>query len=367
MTSSSTSSTKVTHLNYKYGFHCVKQPTLCETVMRFTYTRITALQTYIANARSNALPTCDLVDIEKTLNLLTKHNIYFCVHAKLLHNLAGSSSLSDPDRDFKMANTRRGLVAELDVCAGLMCGAVVHIGTCEDLVVGIENVIDTIIHVLTIKTEYSKKLSNHFKIPEDEFVKRRKIILENAAGETNKIGSTLEDIAEIVNGIKRKSPNLLPQVKVCIDTAHAFGAGLCDWGIPDDVVKFYRQFDKLIGLDYLEVFHLNDSRRSEEKGKNAFFGSKKDRHENLGKGYIFGPESGVSEEILTEDEISFSQDHPRSEGLRKFFELARIHHVSVIGEPPGRTEDAATSALGGLRDWNYVDHLLRDTEYPLYI
>ena len=53
--------------------------------------------------------------------------------------------------------------------------------------------------------------------------------MENAAGEGNKIASTLEEMRDIIEEVP---VNLRPQVKVCIDTAHAFGAGLYQWGDP---------------------------------------------------------------------------------------------------------------------------------------
>ena len=153
----------------------------------------------------------------------------------------------------------------------------------------------------------------------------------------------MEDIRDI---LKEVPDNLRSQVKVCIDTAHGYGAGIYQWGDPSEITKFYKDFDKIVGLEYLEVFHLNDSRRSEKKANNAYFGSKKDRHENLGLGYIFDDSNGVSE------------------GLKEFFLQAYKRKIPIIGEPPSKT-DAGDEGPGWLRDWPYVCDLLKDTKYPI--
>ena len=64
---------------------------------------------------------------------------------------------------------------------------------------------------------------------------------------------------------------------VCLDTCHVFAAGypLTD---PKEYEKTIKQFDDIVGLDRLRVIHMNDSKRE--------FGSRKDRHEHIGKGYI---------------------------------------------------------------------------------
>jgi apurinic endonuclease APN1 len=331
--------------DYKYGFHVTKQSTLTKTVQRVvTSMPFTAFQTCIANPRGKNIPKFEVDDVIKAKKLLDEKELYMCVHGSLLYNLAGSvDHRTDPTFSKKCESTCSALTGELDVCAGLGCGVVVHIGACKKKKEGIVTIGKLIENVLTRNSDASKKLAKGLGVSVNEFKKRRKIILENAAGEGNKIGSTLEDIRDI---FKEIPDNLKPQVKVCIDTAHAFGAGLYQWGNPGEVKKFYKDFDKLVGLKYLEVFHLNDSRRSEKKANNAPFGSKKDRHENLGLGYIFNDSTAIWD------------------GLKEFFRQAYKRKIPVIGEPPKRT-DAGGEGPGGLRDWYYVCELLRDTKYPL--
>ena len=96
------------------------------------------------------------------------------------------------------------------------------------------------------------------------------ILVENTAGSGNWLGSKLEELKTILEGITNKS-----RFGFCIDTCHIYAAG---YDIKDKQDEFFLEFDKLVGLNYLKCFHLNDSMFS--------LGSKKDRHDHPGKGII---------------------------------------------------------------------------------
>jgi len=100
-------------------------------------------------------------------------------------------------------------------------------------------------------------------------------LLETTAGQGTALGRTFEEIAAIIDRVEDKS-----RVGVCLDTCHIFAAGY-DFRTPEQYAETMVRFDEVIGLPYLRVLHLNDS-------KNAL-GSNKDRHEAIGKGEI-GPE-----------------------------------------------------------------------------
>ncbi len=328
--------------DYRYGFHFPKLSTLEKSVSAvIENTPLQAFQLYIASPRSKAPPKVNIPDILSTRKLLSESDVYMCIHGCLLYNLAGSVN-HRKDSHFQSALTKtcEGLLGELDVGAGLGSGIVVHIGACKDKKNGIATISQTINYVLTKTTKTSRDLAKALNISINEFKKSRMIILENAAGEGNKIGATLEEIAQIIDGV---DDNLLDQVKVCIDTAHACGAGIYDWGLPSEVKRFYKDFDNLIGLDHLEVFHLNDSR--------VKMGARCDRHENLGLGYLFG-------------DLEKSPEGDRLDGLKKFLFMAREKRIPIIGEPPAYTKDREPGP-GGLRDWEFVRKLLENTRYPL--
>ena len=95
------------------------------------------------------------------------------------------------------------------------------------------------------------------------------ICLETMAGKGTELGTNFKQLKTIIDGVLYND-----KVKVCLDTCHINDAGY-------DVSDFDRvldEFDKIIGLSYLKCVHINDSKNP--------IGSHKDRHENIGFGYI---------------------------------------------------------------------------------
>ncbi|ASQ89977.1 deoxyribonuclease IV [Prosthecochloris sp. GSB1] len=97
-------------------------------------------------------------------------------------------------------------------------------------------------------------------------------VLENTAGQGSNLGHTFEQLAEIIERIEDKN-----RVGVCLDTCHLFAAGY-DLRDPEAVGNTFRSFDSAVGLRYLKGMHLNDAKLG--------LGSRRDRHESIGKGKI---------------------------------------------------------------------------------
>lgn len=97
-------------------------------------------------------------------------------------------------------------------------------------------------------------------------------VIENTAGQGSHLGHTFEQIARIIELVEDKS-----RVGVCIDTCHAFTAGY-DLKSRQGFEETFRQFEKTVGFGYLKGMHLNDSKKE--------LGSRVDRHDNLGKGFL---------------------------------------------------------------------------------
>lgn len=336
---------------YRYGYHVTKYPSMLKTVSRVVEdTPLLAMQVYISSPKSKAPPSFDYVDLMATRKIIEKSGIYIVIHGCLLYNLAGTTNgEKDGNYHSALASTLQGLTAELDFGTMLGAGVVVHPGSQKNTEEGLIRISKSIEEALTRKTVESEKIAKLLGISAADVIKRRMIILENAAGEGTKLCSTLEEISKVILGVKKE---LRRQIKVCIDTAHSFGRGLYDWGKKGEIEKFYKDFDKIIGLNHLELFHFNDSMRSEEKAKNAPFGSRKDRHEQLGSGYIFGDKEDGSNDSDTEGSGGFTT---RLDQIKTFMLEARKHKIVIIGEPP----------ISGMDDWCLVSSLLENTEYPL--
>ncbi|HZR24801.1 MAG TPA: deoxyribonuclease IV [Vicinamibacterales bacterium] len=101
---------------------------------------------------------------------------------------------------------------------------------------------------------------------------RTMILLEQTAGQGTALGATFEQLASIIAKM-----NDHKRVGVCLDTCHLLAAGY-DLTTPEGYASTFAQFERLIGLDRLKAFHMNDSKRP--------LGSRVDRHEHIGKGFV---------------------------------------------------------------------------------
>lgn len=96
------------------------------------------------------------------------------------------------------------------------------------------------------------------------------IALETMAGKGTEIGRTFEELQAIIEGVTHNE-----RLSVCFDTCHTHDAG---YDTKDDFDAVIEEFDRVIGKERISVFHINDSKNPK--------GAAKDRHENIGFGYI---------------------------------------------------------------------------------
>lgn len=96
------------------------------------------------------------------------------------------------------------------------------------------------------------------------------IALETMAGKGTEIGRSFDELAHIIDGVTHNE-----NLSVCLDTCHIHDAG---YDIVNDLDGVLKEFDSIVGLERIKVLHVNDSKN--EKG------ASKDRHENIGFGYI---------------------------------------------------------------------------------
>ena len=190
----------------------------------------------------------------KALELMKKNNIDYSkviVHAPYIINLANGKDLDKYNFSIKF------LTEEVERCDKLGIKNMVlhpgsHVG--EGIDVGIENIINGL---NTIIEDTDKEKSNV------------RILLETMAGKGTEVGSNFEEIARIIDGVKNKD-----RIGVCLDTCHLHDSGY-DIQAFDDLLN---EFDRTVGLKYVKCIHINDSKNLQ--------GARKDRHENIGFGYI---------------------------------------------------------------------------------
>lgn len=213
------------------------------------------LQIFSASPRiwQRKTPSEDVITLFlKTKKTLDVSPVYF--HASYLINLADNSRIGNISKN--------NLIAELCLTAKLgVKGSIVHLGS-------FKNQLTVNRQQITNKGALNNLIRNIYEVlnatPKSTF-----FIIENAGN--RKIGQTLEEIGAIIKTINN------PRLKVCLDTCHLHAAGY-DLKTPEKLSKFISQFDSLIGLDRLELFHINDSKDE--------FGSLRDRHENIGIGKV---------------------------------------------------------------------------------
>lgn len=97
-------------------------------------------------------------------------------------------------------------------------------------------------------------------------------LLENMAAGGNVLGSTFEDLRDIIALISNKD-----RIGVCLDTCHAFAAGY-DLRTPDAFKETMDHFEEIVGFKYLRAMHINDSK--------APFAAHRDLHANIGTGFL---------------------------------------------------------------------------------
>ena len=98
------------------------------------------------------------------------------------------------------------------------------------------------------------------------------MLLETTAGQGSVLGYSFEQLARIIDYLDDQK-----NVGVCFDTCHSYAAGY-DIRTEKGYKDTFDLFDDVLGLSYLKAMHINDSKERQ--------GSRLDRHEQIGKGFI---------------------------------------------------------------------------------
>ena len=207
---------------------------------------------YTGAPQNSARKPVEQLKVEEARKLMEENNIDIkkvVVHAPYIINLANAKD----DGIYELS--KKVLSDEISRTAYIGCKYIVlhpgsHLGLGVE--VGLSRIIDG--------------LNEVFSKDESDVV----VLLETMAGKGNEVGASFEQIAYIIENIEKKE-----KIGVCFDTCHTHDSG---YDLINDLDGVVDEFDSIIGLDYLKVIHVNDSKNIR--------GASKDRHENIGKGYI---------------------------------------------------------------------------------
>jgi len=211
-----------------------------------------SLQIFSKNANRWIAPPLDAADVRRFRRRLDQTSITPAVsHASYLINLASTNlALRTQSMD--------ALADELDRAHRLgLLGVVLHPGTCT---AGSEDEALSLI-AQAIRAVFARQ-------------RRRPtmILLEHTAGQGRTVGYRFDHLSTIIERLDGS-----PRLGVCLDTCHLVASGY-DIVSPAGYQSTFEEFDKLVGLTRLKVFHGNDSKRP--------CGARVDRHEHIGQGCL---------------------------------------------------------------------------------
>ena len=213
-------------------------------------------------------------DIRTITTTYFKISMNIFSHAPYLFNLAGSKDClawnGDQTQDSKTMNVIKNVEYELSVISNFnnkYNGVIVHPGNNVDREKGL----------LAIAKSINKI----------NFTENSHLLLENTAGQGTSLCTTFLEIKTIIDNI---DPDKLKYIGVCVDTAHIFGFGEYDISKLSEMIRLFDEFEKVIGIDYLKLIHLNDSA--------AKLKTRKDRHQLIGDGYIWSENKDSLEYLL---------------------------------------------------------------------
>ena len=181
--------------------------------------------------------------VNEAKELIKKHNLTVIVHAPYILNLA---SPDDEKRSFSINFLKQEIKRVEEIGSNIL---VLHPGNHMEntLEVGLDLIVDSLNKVGKSNV---------------------KIAIETMAGKGSECCFKFEQIKYLIDHVEYP-------LYVCFDTCHTFDSG---YDLVNNYDEIFDEFDRIIGLDKLICFHINDSKNP--------LSSHKDRHENIGKGNI---------------------------------------------------------------------------------
>lgn len=207
-----------------------------------------SFQVFTKNPRGLRPKKLDVADAEQGVLYCVEHDITVVCHTPYITNL------STPKDDLWRA-TIRSIKEDLTIADAYgAVGAVVHCGkhVGEGEEYGKARMVETLNKIL------------------EEYDGDTLLLLENTAGQGTELGLEIKDLVEVRS--RTKHPE---KIGFCFDTCHGFAAGI--WS-ESNFTEFMKEWKESGYLNHVKAIHFNDSK--------VPFGSRKDRHEKIGKGEI---------------------------------------------------------------------------------
>lgn len=252
------------HPQYRLGAHVSLLDTVYSTVFSALNQGMTAMQIFLGSPQSFQRRKVAEDDANKTSRLLYRFNAHLFSHAPYVYNLANENA--------NHSGIIRSLETEMQTVTTLGGkGVVLHPGSNAEVASGIRNIAEALSQIA--------------------FTPGNCLLLENMAGQGNVLGNTVQQLAEMWNGVYALKPSSAQHIHFCIDTAHLWGKGECHLDTLEGVCTFFEGLDQLVlgngerFSDRVRLIHLNDS--------SVKFGSRVDRHALISEGEIWKAEANL--------------------------------------------------------------------------
>jgi deoxyribonuclease-4 len=235
----------------RFGFHISIAQGFSKVVEKAQKTKCETIQLFSRNPRGWKFKALNPDEVGQFKTKLASSNISPCfLHLPYLPNLAATKKeLYTKSIDSLCEDLKRAEILSIPFL-------VIHVGS--RVALSEEEAIEKVVQGIN---ESFQRIPNQVMI-----------LLENTAGQGTELGSTFSQLQNILSGVEDKK-----RIGICLDTAHAFAAGY-DLSTKSGLDETLNEFERLIGLKYLHLLHLNDAKTP--------LASHSDRHWHIGKGYI---------------------------------------------------------------------------------
>lgn len=251
---------KIYYMKWTIGSHSKFSGNICNSLIQSINSGMLVTQFFMGNPRSfNRYQATD-EDIQKSIKLLEKFPMYVFTHFPYIASLTGSTKqlawAGNEEQDNKTLNMLKHLEYEINTVGKFGHGVIIHPNSNPNRKEGL----------LTVAKSINKI----------NFEGNSKLLIENCSAEGDKLAKDFKEIKIIIDNIDEDK---IDNVRICLDTCHIFAAGIYDISKITEIDRMFTEFDNLIGMKFLSLIHLNDSKTP--------FGSHIDRHACLMDGFIW--------------------------------------------------------------------------------